>query len=72
MLQQCPLYIEFARLSADRLSAMRIIGGDFQTPEGVNRCINLRYDETKLKYSYYKLIRRHTLCEKFPELKTIF
>ena len=36
-----------------------------------NMCINLGYDETKLKYSYQKLIRRHKLCKKFPELKII-
>ena len=31
------LYTELVRLSADRLPAMPIMGGDFQTPERVKR-----------------------------------
>jgi len=36
-----------------------------------NMCINLGYEETKLKYAYHKLMNRHKLFVKFSDLKKL-
>ena len=36
-----------------------------------NMCITLGYDGSKLKYAFRKLLRRHNLCDNFPELSKL-